>query len=43
MPRKKVKIAIPKLKEHADKVLSDLGHYYTSVEFVEEYKKQYPD
>jgi hypothetical protein len=27
MSRKKVNIAIPKLKQHADKVLADLGIY----------------
>lgn len=31
------------MKEHADKVLSALGHDCTSAEFVEEYKRQYPD
>lgn len=43
MPRKKVNIAIPKLKQHADKVLADLGFSCTVNEFVEEYKKQFLD
>lgn len=43
MPRKKVNIAIPKLKEHADKVLTDLGVDCSPEEFIKEYKKQFSD
>ena len=43
MSRNKIKIAIPKLKQHADKVLADLGVNCTVNEFVEEYKKQLLD
>lgn len=43
MSRKKVKIAIPKLKQHADKVLTDLNYECTKIEFITEYKKQYPE
>jgi hypothetical protein len=43
MSRTKVNIAIPKLKQHADKVLADLGFNCTPDEFSEEYKKQYLD
>lgn len=43
MSRTKVNIAIPKLKEHADKVLANLGFNCTSDEFSEEYKKQFLD
>lgn len=43
MTRKKVDIAIPKLKQHADKVLSDLGFDCTVNEFSDEYKKQFAD
>lgn len=41
MPRKKVHIAIPKLKQHADKVLADLEFECTANEFSKEYKKQF--
>lgn len=43
MSRKKVNIAIPKLKQHADKVLADFGFNCTVNEFTEEYKKQFLD
>ena len=43
MSRTKVNIAIPKLKLHADKVLSDLKFNCTDSEFLEEYKKQFLD
>lgn len=43
MSREKVNIAIPKLKQHADKVLADLGFDCTVNEFAEEYKKQFSD
>lgn len=43
MSRKKVNIAIPKLKQHADKVLADLEFNCTANEFSEEYKKQFLD
>lgn len=43
MSRKKVNIAIPKLKQHADKVLADLGFNCTVNEFSQEYKKQFLD
>ena len=43
MTRKKVNIAIPKLKQHADKVLADFGFNCTVNEFTEEYKKQFLD
>ena len=43
MPRKKVNIAIPKLKEHADKVLEDLGVNCSPEEFIQEYKKQFAE
>ena len=43
MSRKKVNIAIPKLKQHADKVLADLEFNCTVNEFSEEYKKQFID
>ncbi len=43
MPRKKINIAIPKLKLHSDKVLADLGFSCTVNEFLEEYKKQFLD
>lgn len=41
MTRKAIKIAIPKLKQHADKVLADLDYNCTAEEFKEEYKKQF--
>lgn len=43
MPRKKVNIAIRKLKQQTDKILSDLGSGCTFNEFSEEYKKQFPE
>lgn len=43
MSRKKVNIAIPKLKQHADKVLADLGFICTPDEFMDEYKRQFGD
>lgn len=39
MPRNKVNIAIPKLKEHADKV----GVNCSPEEFIQEYKKQFAE
>ncbi|WMJ22666.1 hypothetical protein RBG61_11800 [Paludicola sp. MB14-C6] len=41
MSRNKINIAIPKLKQHADKVLCDLGFNCSTIEFVDEYKKQF--
>lgn len=41
MSRKKVNIAIPKLKQHSDKVLADLNFSCTSNEFIQEYKRQF--
>ncbi|MDD3416899.1 MAG: hypothetical protein PHY47_23385 [Lachnospiraceae bacterium] len=41
MSRAKVNIAIPKLKQHADKVLSDLGFNCSESEFIQEYKNQF--
>lgn len=43
MSRKKVHIAIPKLKQHADKILADVGFDCTIYEFSNEYKKQYSE
>lgn len=43
MSRRKVNIAIPKLKQYADKVLCDLGFNCSCTEFIEEYKKQFQE
>ncbi len=43
MSRKKVNIAIPRLKQHADTILETLGFDCTADEFIIEYKKQFID
>lgn len=43
MSRKKVNIAIPKLKQHSDKVLADLNYNCTVDEFIQEYKNQFSE
>nr|WP_294484699.1 hypothetical protein [uncultured Anaerosporobacter sp.] len=41
MSRTKINIVMPKLKQHADKVLADLGFACSEMEFIQECKNQF--